>query len=48
VAVSHSAYRALSIEQLTSLMKNNPVLIDVKGIYDRASAQAAGIRVWRL
>jgi UDP-N-acetyl-D-glucosamine/UDP-N-acetyl-D-galactosamine dehydrogenase len=48
VAVSHSAYRALSIEQLTSLMKNNPVLIDVKGIYDRASAQAAGVRVWRL
>jgi UDP-N-acetyl-D-galactosamine dehydrogenase len=48
VAVSHSIYRSLSAEQLTAIMKQNPVLIDVKGIYDRTTMRNAGIRVWRL
>jgi UDP-N-acetyl-D-glucosamine/UDP-N-acetyl-D-galactosamine dehydrogenase len=29
-------------------MGDNPVLIDVKGIYDLRAMKAAGIRVWRL
>jgi UDP-N-acetyl-D-glucosamine/UDP-N-acetyl-D-galactosamine dehydrogenase len=48
VAVSHSGYRTLGAEQLTAIMKDNPVLIDVKGIYDRIIMRNAGIRVWRL
>jgi UDP-N-acetyl-D-galactosamine dehydrogenase len=29
-------------------MGNNPVLIDVKGMYDQNAMKAAGIRLWRL
>jgi hypothetical protein len=29
-------------------MGDNPVLIDVKGMYDQQAMIAAGIRVWRL
>jgi len=29
-------------------MDNNPVLIDVKGMFDQQTLKSAGIRVWRL
>lgn len=48
VAVAHDIFRDMSISDLNTLMKPNPVLIDVKGIYDPASAEQAGIRFWRL
>lgn len=48
VAVAHKAFRNLSLTQLISLMNSNPVLVDVKGIYDRDAFETAGIRVWRL
>ncbi|PKN13525.1 MAG: nucleotide sugar dehydrogenase [Deltaproteobacteria bacterium HGW-Deltaproteobacteria-4] len=48
VAVAHQEYRALSVEQLKKLMKENPVLIDVKSICDPVAVQGAGIRFWRL
>lgn len=48
MAVAHKAYRDLSVAQLTSLMNSNPVLADVKGIYDRDALETAGVRVWRL
>lgn len=48
VAVAHDIFRDMSISDLNALMKPNPVLIDVKGIYDPASAEQAGIRFWRL
>jgi len=48
VAVSHDAYRSLSIERLKGMMLENPVLIDVKGIYDRDAARSTGMRVWQL
>jgi len=47
-AVAHKEYRLLSVEALLSLMGEAPLLIDVKGVYDRSSCTAAGIRVWRL
>lgn len=48
VAVPHKFYDDLSAEKLAALMEDNPVLIDVKGIYDVAALKKSGIRVWRL
>lgn len=47
-AVSHRAYREMGVEQLKSLMGKNPVLIDVKAMYDPQAIRAADIRLWRL
>jgi UDP-N-acetyl-D-glucosamine/UDP-N-acetyl-D-galactosamine dehydrogenase len=47
-AVAHKEYRAFDSSRLSSLMGQNPVLIDVKGIYDRQQMTAAGIRIWTL
>ena len=47
-AVAHKEYRAFDSSRLSSLMGANPVLIDVKGIYNRQQMTAAGIRVWTL
>jgi UDP-N-acetyl-D-glucosamine/UDP-N-acetyl-D-galactosamine dehydrogenase len=48
VAVAHRQYRDLTAAGLASLMKHNPVLVDVKGIFDRQAVREAGIRLWRL
>ncbi len=48
VAVSHSAYCELSPADLGSLSTGNPVVIDVKGIYDKQALRDAGIQLWRL
>ncbi|HVA55847.1 MAG TPA: nucleotide sugar dehydrogenase [Gammaproteobacteria bacterium] len=48
VAVAHSAYRKLNIAELRSLLKDPPLVIDVKSIFPRTPLEAAGIRVWRL
>lgn len=47
-AVSHRAYREMGVEQLKGLMGKNPVLIDVKAMYDPQAIRAADIRLWRL
>lgn len=47
-AVSHREYRELSVANLLSLMEGTPLLIDVKGLYDRSLCSEAGIRFWRL
>lgn len=47
-AVAHKQYRQWSAGDLCRLMGENPVLIDVKGMYDHRAMTAAGIRVWRL
>lgn len=47
-AVSHRQFLTLSPEALAHLMDGNPVLIDVKGMYDQSALEAVGIRVWRL
>ncbi len=47
-AVAHDSYRAWGAKKFASLMVENPVLIDVKGIYDSRAMSAAGIRVWCL
>ena len=47
-AVAHRAYRDWSPSRFASLMGMNPVLIDVKGVYDTSEMTAAGIKVWTL
>lgn len=47
-AVSHADYCSLSADKLKSLSSGNPVVIDVKGIYDKANLLASGINLWRL
>ncbi len=48
VAVAHHFYRSLSPADLLGLMSEQPVLVDVKALYDPASITTAGIRLWRL
>jgi len=47
-AVSHREFLKWTIKDVAALMGANPVLIDVKGMYDQQAMKAAGIRVWRL
>ena len=49
VAVGHHEYRALSVPELRSLCRGHqPVLADVKSLFDRYAAAAAGFTVFRL
>jgi UDP-N-acetyl-D-galactosamine dehydrogenase len=47
-AVAHRQFLDWSPEDISRYMGDNPVLIDVKGMYDHHAMKAAGIRVWRL
>ena len=47
-AVAHAEYRALTAAELVGLMGASPVLVDVKGLYDRRELESAGIRHWSL
>ena len=47
-AVAHRTYREMTPDALARLMGENPVLIDVKGLFDPAAVRNAGIRLWRL
>jgi len=49
VAVAHREYRSLSAGELRALVHGEqPVLADVKALYDRAALEAAGFSVFRL
>lgn len=48
VAVAHKSYKAMTVDQLSKMMRDDAVLIDVKGIYNRHEIVAAGVRMWRL
>lgn len=52
VAVAHSEFKALGLEQIKSLYKNCPdeekVLLDVKGIYKVSDLDRSGMTYWRL
>lgn len=47
-AVPHRFYRDMSTDTLAGLMDGNPVLVDVKGIFDELAMKSSGVRVWRL
>jgi UDP-N-acetyl-D-glucosamine/UDP-N-acetyl-D-galactosamine dehydrogenase len=46
VAVGHENYHSFDAQYYKSIMKDHPILIDLKGIYERTSMQA--LDVWRL
>lgn len=46
VAVGHDTYRTLDVNYFKSLMKNTPILLDLKGLY--AVKKDDGIDYWRL
>ena len=49
VAVAHDEFAALGIADIDKLYGDGRrVLIDVKGLYDRADFEAAGYIYWRL
>jgi len=48
VAVAHHPYRTMMVADLCSLMKATPLVVDVKGVFDRRALADAGVRCWRL
>jgi len=46
VAVGHRQYQDLGMEYFTSLMKGDPILFDLKGLYPKPSEN--GLVYWRL
>ncbi len=48
VAVAHHAYKTLTPEDFIHLSKDQPLLVDVKSIYNVEEMLTSGIRVWRL
>ncbi len=49
VAVGHSEYRSIKVETLKSLcISKNPILGDIKSIYDKKNAEDLGFGVFRL
>lgn len=48
IAVAHKEYCNMTVRQYANLMGRHPILIDVKGIMDRAAASRAGLKLWRL
>ncbi len=48
VAVSHQPYREFTPDQLKALMGDSPLLVDVKGLYERSRIEESGIRLWRM
>ena len=47
-AVAHREYRSLDAAALAARVQPGGCVIDVKAMFDEASLQAAGLRVWRL
>ena len=48
VAVAHTDFRKLGVDEIRRLLKDPPLVMDVKGIFMRDRLEATGIHVWRL
>jgi UDP-N-acetyl-D-glucosamine/UDP-N-acetyl-D-galactosamine dehydrogenase len=48
IAVAHKNFASFDTANYQSLLKQNPVVIDVKGLCNPTEFAAAGIRLWRL
>ncbi len=50
VAVGHDAFKQLTLAEIATWFRPTavPILVDVKGLYDRTEAEMAGFRYWRL
>lgn len=47
-SVKHHVFTALTVDDLRSLCSENPVLIDIKAMFDRNKAEKTGFLYWRL
>jgi len=47
-AVGHDQFRRMSLEEIRGMMNGDPVLIDVRGIFDGEAAEREGFRYRRL
>ncbi|MEQ8175547.1 MAG: nucleotide sugar dehydrogenase [Syntrophomonadaceae bacterium] len=47
-AVKHQVFTPLKVEELRSLCASHPVLIDIKAMFDRNSAETSGFLYWSL
>jgi UDP-N-acetyl-D-galactosamine dehydrogenase len=49
VAVGHNEYRSIELEKLKTFLKGDkPLLVDVKGLFDRELAKKMGLTIFRL
>jgi UDP-N-acetyl-D-galactosamine dehydrogenase len=48
VAVAHDCFKKMPLDEIGSLMRDCPVLCDVKGIFNASILRESGIKVWRL
>ena len=48
VAVAHHQYRSMGVDALRGMMNDAPLVIDVKGVFDRQKMTEKNIRFWRL
>ncbi|WP_019141888.1 nucleotide sugar dehydrogenase [Noviherbaspirillum massiliense] len=48
VAVAHREFVEFKVNDYLRILKESPVVVDVKGICDQVAFGAAGIRLWRL
>jgi UDP-N-acetyl-D-galactosamine dehydrogenase len=50
IAVNHDAFKALTLDAIAAWFRPTvePILIDVKGVFERTAAETAGYRYWRL
>jgi len=48
IAVAHAEYCRLTSSQLLAMMNGAPLVVDVKGIYNRQEFEDCGVRFWRL
>lgn len=48
VAVNHDSYKQLTPEYFKSIMKDQPIIMDLKGIYEPSEFENDGLSYWRL
>ncbi len=48
VAVNHKEYMEYDLSYFKSLMRNDPILLDLKGVYQPALVKQNGLAYWRL
>lgn len=48
LAVAHAGYRKLGAADVCALLKQPPLVVDVKSVFPREQFESAGLRVWRL
>jgi UDP-N-acetyl-D-mannosaminuronate dehydrogenase len=42
VTVAHEVFRNFNLSDLKAIMKHNPVLVDIRGLYNRVEAEQLG------